>query len=359
MKNTVFFFFLVLLSACVPGKDTSINTQAPLLATVPNESERLYFASVRDGVSSIAYLDLSCLEIQCLGKIILLPRVTLGDIASQILWSPTGEFFFVASYLNGNMDILKSNADGTDVRFLLNSADREEIIAQSPNGNFVLFQKDVIEGNNAYSQVWQVGIDGTNSQFLVNGCCAQWSSDANFIYYLDYFGAHLDIFRLSLNDMLSENLTNSPQDEERDIAVSPDGTIIAYTVIKPDNNSVIYVMDKNGGGKVELISNLPNASQPVWSPDGTKIALISQSSNVTPAEIYVFDLEKRTYLNISNSPGFASHNPVWSPDGTQIAFDSLKDGNLDIYLVNSDGSNLIKLTNADNTTEFLFPSWQP
>jgi TolB protein len=48
--------------------------------------------------------------------------------------------------------------------------------------------------------------------------------------------------------------------------------------------------------------------------------------------------------------------PAWSPDGTKIAFVSDRDGNGDIYVMNADGSNVIRLTNEGYNFE---PSWSP
>jgi len=47
---------------------------------------------------------------------------------------------------------------------------------------------------------------------------------------------------------------------------------------------------------------------------------------------YIF---KKDYIDI---------HPAWSPDGSQIAFNSDRDGEFDIYVMNSDGSNVINLT---------------
>ena len=41
---------------------------------------------------------------------------------------------------------------------------------------------------------------------------------------------------------------------------------------------------------------------------------------------------------LTNSPGF-DENPSWSPDGKRIAFDSMRDGNLEAYVMDADGTD--------------------
>ncbi len=48
---------------------------------------------------------------------------------------------------------------------------------------------------------------------------------------------------------------------------------------------------------------------------------------------------------------------AWSPDGTKIAFNSDRDGNSEIYVMNADGSNPTRLTN--NPDSDSNPSWSP
>jgi hypothetical protein len=50
-------------------------------------------------------------------------------------------------------------------------------------------------------------------------------------------------------------------------------------------------------------------------------------------------------------------SPTWSPDGTRIAFVSDRDGNNEIYVMEADGSNQTRLTNT-STRDFL-PTWKP
>ena len=50
-------------------------------------------------------------------------------------------------------------------------------------------------------------------------------------------------------------------------------------------------------------------------------------------------------------------SPSWSPDGRHIAFESYRDGNGEIYVMGSDGSNLRRLTYHSESD--MFPSWSP
>lgn len=53
----------------------------------------------------------------------------------------------------------------------------------------------------------------------------------------------------------------------------------------------------------------------------------------------------------------ANRNAAWSPDGSQIVFQSERTGNAEIWIMNEDGSNPVKITN--NSAKDAAPSWQP
>ena len=73
-------------------------------------------------------------------------------------------------------------------------------------------------------------------------------------------------------------------------------------------------------------------------------------------EIYVMDImgEKVIRLTFDESNDWG---PAWSPDGSTIAFTSDRSGNGEIFLMDVDGSNIRNLTN--NSASDSFPSWSP
>jgi Tol biopolymer transport system component len=49
--------------------------------------------------------------------------------------------------------------------------------------------------------------------------------------------------------------------------------------------------------------------------------------------------------------------PAWSPDGRRIAFATDHDGNSEVYVMDADGSNLVRLTNDPGRDSD--PAWRP
>ena len=86
------------------------------------------------------------------------------------------------------------------------------------------------------------------------------------------------------------------------------------------------------------------------SRDGTKIAFAEGDGRISTAAI---DGTGQRVLD----PGVDAASPAWSPDGSRIAFSGTRNGNIDIYVMDADGSNLRRLTTDPN--DDLHPSWSP
>jgi len=90
------------------------------------------------------------------------------------------------------------------------------------------------------------------------------------------------------------------------------------------------------------------------TPTQGKIAFDTDRDGNT--EIYVMNPDGSDQTRITNNPA-ADYDPAWSFDGSQIAFVSSRDANSEIYKMNADGSGQTRLTNNAATDDQ--PAWSP
>lgn len=92
-----------------------------------------------------------------------------------------------------------------------------------------------------------------------------------------------------------------------------------------------------------------------WSPDGKRIAATMETFGGN-MEIVVMDTDGSNivYLTDDVTPDMM---PAWSPDGEKIVFVAHRDGNPELYIMNKDGSEQTRLTNSP--ADELFPAWSP
>ena len=124
------------------------------------------------------------------------------------------------------------------------------------------------------------------------------------------------------------------------------------------------------GGNPQNLTNDPNGdSSPSWSPDGKRIAFVSDRDKkvknfVPTSEIYMMDADGGNQQNLTNNPN-ADRYPSWSPDGERIVFASDRDGHFigevgitsEIYVMEANGGNQQRLT--ENRQNDWYPSWSP
>jgi Tol biopolymer transport system component len=80
-----------------------------------------------------------------------------------------------------------------------------------------------------------------------------------------------------------------------------------------------------------------------WSPDGTKIVFARRSEK--GVQIFVMNTNGSGVTRLTNGPG-RNDLPEWSPDGAQIAFISKRDGNRELYVMNADGTSEKRLKHS-------------
>ena len=105
---------------------------------------------------------------------------------------------------------------------------------------------------------------------------------------------------------------------------------------------------------IRLTYNGAFDASPVWSPDGRRIAFDSDRDGNW--EVYVMNADGSGVTRLTGNDA-VDGSPSWSPDGRRIAFDSKRDGNREIYVMNADGSSVTRLTH--NPADDGYPSWSP
>jgi Tol biopolymer transport system component len=142
-------------------------------------------SSPQGGVSRIGFIKRDCLEDinTCPANIIVLPNIVAKDMAPNVMWSPDGQKVMFVSDLPGNQDVFIENIDGSNLTNITHSPEREDCPGWSPDGKYVLYDKESTAVGNPQVQSWIAKSDGSGSQLLTEGNCPSWSRDGSNILF--------------------------------------------------------------------------------------------------------------------------------------------------------------------------------
>jgi Tol biopolymer transport system component len=144
-------------------------------------------------------------------------------------------------------------------------------------------------------------------------------------------------------------LSSARYDPNSDLAWSPSGSRIAFTLLDEPPNSVaayrIYTVKATGGSRRLLTWG----QRPDWSPGGKTIVFDSTPWPYSTTEVWAVNADGTGTRLLASQ----ASQPRFSPDGGRIAFQ--RDG--DIWSINADGSDQERLTDAPEPD--VVPRWSP
>jgi hypothetical protein len=206
-------------------------------------------------------------------------------------------------------DIYTMNADGTDVRQLTATPERESNPTWSPDGQKIAFVRRFESGGGGGIVVMNADGSGAQTVLPPQGVTALgWSPSQNQLVYKA--GGPGEIFKLDLATGTTTNLTNSTLDEDVP-EWSPLGDKIAYMVIGSEQD--LYTMNPDGSGQTNITpASGEGGYRPDWSPAGDRLAFGYNGWFLMTSRP---DGSDRTNL----APGSIIQT-AYSPDGAHIAY---------------------------------------
>lgn len=231
----------------------------------------------------------------------------------------------------------------------------------SPDGKWITYSISTVDTtkDKRNTDLWMVSWDGKESVQLTSGpdseSKARFSPDGKYISFVSsrQGATKGQIWLMDRRGGEAKKLTDLKTDLD-DYVWSPDSKKIALVLRDPDYADSAktkvrkpYVLDRyhfkaDIQGYLEkgsthlylydiatkkidtLTTGIHDETSPVWSPDGSQIAFVSNRTDDPDrnqnTDIYVMDARKgATMKQITTWPG-SDNNPVWSPDGKRIAY---------------------------------------
>ena len=303
-------------------------------------------------------------------------RVTFGKNDEGPTWSPDGTRLAFSSLRDGRYDIYAMNTDGSDIVQITDTVENEFEPDWSPDGSKIAFSAR-LPGSGSYD-IHVANIDGTDITVLrgsdVNERAPTWSPDGRTIAYeaatrKGLWAGVYELFVVNGDGTRGARLTHRHA-RSAGPAWSPDGSKLIFSsdLVR---NSEIYIMDVDFDAAFEppslqrfpkqLTDSSYNA-EPAWSPDGGRIAFVSDRRG--HRGLYVMNVDGSETRRLTNYPHNDVSQPTWSPDGKRIAYVSWLDGfGTNIFVISDDGTGMTNLTSFHGIStpadEGMGPSWSP
>lgn len=281
-----------------------------------------------------------------------------------------------------NKEIYRMNADGSGVERLTDRPAAYVHLSLSPDGREIAFARE--------GDIWVMSTDGGDPVRLTNrsgggedggNARPRWSPDGSRIAFatnremrrVGHTVGLADVYVMNADGSSPRNVSHSLGDglgfNVHVLGWSPAGQVV-FETDGPTGGGVdmrVYLVNADGTGLQPLFDRTGDYS-PAWSPDGSKVAFISERDG--RHGLYIMNADGSGVRALTSHPGrdrlpsgvggFGDANfdyDPWSPDGSRIVFERYHDGDDwgTLYLIHPDGSGLRRLTDHSSN----FNGWAP
>ena len=243
--------------------------------------------------------------------------------------------------------------------------------AAEPVNGRIAFTSFESSADPAAGDLWTMDPDGNNRLPAVldprYDAQSDWSADGTKLVFRSRRNNRYEISVVDFT--VKDPTTGLPR--VTDLLTAPDGTQSSQPSWMPNGQGFLYrrtngpeatksdiwAMNLDGSNRHPVAVLPEDQFYPAYSPDMTKI-LFSTTAPPGGRSVQVMDVAtgKVTTLFDYSAQSYDS-GPAWSPDGRQIAFESNADGDMELYEMTADGSNVRQITH--NTVWDEGPAWSP
>jgi len=291
------------------------------------------------------------------------PQQVVFDVDSPVTFSPDGSRLAFVRYAGDVSAIVAAGADGSNVQKLSSAHVPESLRpgpSWSPDGKTIAVGARVTAGN-WHSELLQVPADGgafspaktpsTPDWFAIEQVA--WLPDAGGLLAIvqasPLHAAQVgQVWSLSYPAGTARRITNDLNDYSG-VSLSKSGK--SLVTVQTQDTAGIWVSETNDTGEPRQVSasngNLDGVRGVDWTPDG-KIVYQSDAGGLD--EIWIMDSDGSNVRQLTSSP--PNRGPRVTPDGHTIVFVSGRTGRADIWRMNLDGTDARQLTQSGSADRF-------
>jgi|GEM_PF-302282 len=229
-------------------------------------------------------------------------------------WSPDGKW--IVFEWGSQIYKIRVVGDSLDISSLtqLTTEGRNFFPSWSPDGEWIAYDSNLNDPKGGYS-IWRMRNIGTDKQLVVRGRMADWSGEGTKIIYI---GLYAEIYQYSFMDSSIHRITSFNQvdiysRDNRYPKFSPDGTKIAFVSQEGGKGLVqLWLMNADGSGLRQLTTEGVGDGFD-WCPDGRQIVYVSyRFTDYTFANgtLWILNLEtgEKRQLTFNNPPALSKQN---------------------------------------------------